>query len=157
VCVFYPEAGVVWMQVAALVGICYFVVAIFRLSYLANFLSHSVISGFTSGAACIIGIMQLKYFFGFKIPNTETALKAIIELSRKVLKGESKWREMLMFAFFLTLLLTMKKLSQNYKKLFWMRPLGPITSAVLGILAVKLDKKGLIKTVKTVPKGALAS
>jgi sulfate transporter 4 len=146
------------VQVAFLVGVCYFVVAIFRLSFLSNFLSHSVISGFTSGAACIIGISQLKFFFGVKVPQSETALKSIIELSKHVFKyKESQWREMLMFAVFLALLLTMKKLSQKFKKLFWMRPLGPITVAILGILVVvigDLDKGDKIDTVGNIPKGA---
>jgi MFS superfamily sulfate permease-like transporter len=143
------------VQVAFLVGLLYFIVGIFRLSYLANFLSHSVISGFTSGAACIIGITQLKYFLGLpKLPNTETAIKALVEVRKNI--KMSQWREMIMFTIFLIMLLIMKHVSQKVQKLLWMRCMGPMTVAVIGIVTVvagNLDEKKLIKTVKTVPQG----
>ncbi|MCB1784908.1 MAG: sulfate permease [Chromatiaceae bacterium] len=40
-----------------------------RLGTLVNFISHSVIVGFTAGAAVLIGVSQLKHFFGVPIPR----------------------------------------------------------------------------------------
>jgi SulP family sulfate permease len=37
-----------------------------------NFLSHPVLSGFTSAAAVVIGPSQLKHLLGIKIPNIES-------------------------------------------------------------------------------------
>lgn len=41
-----------------------------RLGFLVNFLSHPVISGFTSAAALIIGFSQLKHLLGLEIPRS---------------------------------------------------------------------------------------
>lgn len=40
-----------------------------RLGFLVNFLSHPVISGFSSAAALVIGFSQLKHVLGFDIPR----------------------------------------------------------------------------------------
>ena len=60
------------MQASVLVGFVYIAMGILRLGFVTIFLSHAVVSGFTSGAAIIIGLSQLKYFFGYPIPNTKS-------------------------------------------------------------------------------------
>ncbi len=47
-----------------LVGILQAALGFLRAGFLANFLSHAVISGFTSAAAVIIALSQLKHLFG---------------------------------------------------------------------------------------------
>jgi MFS superfamily sulfate permease-like transporter len=42
-----------------LVGVMYIALGTLRLGFLTNFLSHSVISGFTTGAAVVIGVSQV--------------------------------------------------------------------------------------------------
>ncbi len=54
---------------ALMVGLIQLVLGLFKLGFLVNFLSHPVISGFTSAAALIIGFSQLKHLFGFDIPR----------------------------------------------------------------------------------------
>jgi hypothetical protein len=46
-------------QLAFIVACMYTAVGVLRLGFLTNFLSHSVIGGFTSGAAVIIGLSQV--------------------------------------------------------------------------------------------------
>ncbi len=57
-----------------------------RLGFLVNFLSHPVISGFSSAAALVIGFSQLKHLLGFDIPRshliTETITHAITHISQ---------------------------------------------------------------------------
>lgn len=60
--------------VALLAGLFQCIMAILRLGFLVNFLSHPVISGFTSAAAVIIIVSQLKYFFGIDIERTNTVV-----------------------------------------------------------------------------------
>jgi sulfate transporter 4 len=60
------------MQTSVLVGLVYVLMGLLRLGFVTIFLSHAVVSGFTSGAAIIIGLSQLKYFFGYSIPNVKT-------------------------------------------------------------------------------------
>ncbi len=57
------------ITLALMVGLIEFGMGIFRLGYLVNFLSHPVISGFTSAAAIIIGLSQLKHILGINIPR----------------------------------------------------------------------------------------
>ena len=57
-----------------------------RLGFVVNLMSHCVISGFTSAAAVLIGMSQLKHVLGFDIEHTET-----IQLTVKgIIKGFDK-------------------------------------------------------------------
>ncbi|MEZ4887514.1 MAG: solute carrier family 26 protein [Chitinophagales bacterium] len=53
-----------------LAGLMQLAMGILRLGVLVNFLSHPVLSGFTSAAALIIGLTQFKYFLGIEIPRS---------------------------------------------------------------------------------------
>ncbi len=55
---------------ALMVGVIQFAMGAFRLGFLVNFLSHPVISGFTSAAALIIGLSQLKHLIGVDLPRS---------------------------------------------------------------------------------------
>jgi len=48
-----------------------------RLGFLVNFLSHPVISGFSSAAALVIGFSQLKHLLGFNIPRSHLITETI--------------------------------------------------------------------------------
>lgn len=52
------------MLLAALSGIILLLMALFRLGFLANFLSHPVISGFISASGLLIALSQLKHILG---------------------------------------------------------------------------------------------
>ncbi len=54
-----------------LIGIFQALIGFLRLGFVVNFLSHAVIVGFTSAAAIIILVSQLKDALGFSIPHTE--------------------------------------------------------------------------------------
>lgn len=69
------EAGTArFIQLAILtalgVGLLQLLMGIFRMGFLVNFLSHPVLSGFTSAAALIIGASQLKNLLGIDFPRT---------------------------------------------------------------------------------------
>ncbi|WP_350293792.1 solute carrier family 26 protein [uncultured Croceitalea sp.] len=65
---------------ALFVGVIQLVMGFMRLGFLSNFLSRPVVGGFTSAAALVIGISQLKHFFGLEIStnNTLKTLQAIV-------------------------------------------------------------------------------
>jgi sulfate permease, SulP family len=52
-----------------MVGVIELVLGIARMGTLVNFISHSVVVGFTTGAAILIASKQLKNFFGIPIPR----------------------------------------------------------------------------------------
>ena len=53
-----------------MVGIIQLSMGLAKLGTLVNFISHSVIVGFTAGAAILIAVNQLKHFFGVAIPRS---------------------------------------------------------------------------------------
>jgi len=52
-----------------MVGITQIIMGYAKLGTLVNFISHSVIIGFTAGAAILIASNQIKHFFGVEIPR----------------------------------------------------------------------------------------
>jgi len=61
------------------VGIVQFLMGVFRMGFLVNFLSHPVLSGFTSAAALIIGASQIKNLTGLELSSTKQVEQIIIE------------------------------------------------------------------------------
>ena len=55
---------------AGMVGVLQLGMGLFRLGRWVSFLSHPVISGFTSAAAIIIGLSQLKHLLGVNLPRS---------------------------------------------------------------------------------------
>lgn len=62
---------------AFMVGVLQLGMGVFRLGFLTNFMSHPVISGFTSAAALIIGFSQLKHLVGLPLPRTENIAETL--------------------------------------------------------------------------------
>lgn len=56
---------------ALMVGVLQLMMGVGRLGFLVNFLSHPVVSGFTSAAALIIGFSQLGHLLGVDIPRSK--------------------------------------------------------------------------------------
>lgn len=66
------------------VGVVQLLMGAFRMGFLVNFLSHPVLSGFTSAAAIIIGASQIKSLLGLDMPGSmpviETLYTAVLQL-----------------------------------------------------------------------------
>jgi len=59
------------ITLAFMVGIIQLAMGLVRLGALVNFISHSVIVGFTAGAACLIAAKQAKTFLGIDLHDSE--------------------------------------------------------------------------------------
>ncbi|TAN55572.1 MAG: SulP family inorganic anion transporter [Rhodospirillales bacterium] len=57
------------LTLAMMVGLLELTLGLFRLGSIVNFISHSVVIGFTAGAGVLIGANQIKNFFGLPIPR----------------------------------------------------------------------------------------
>lgn len=66
------------------VGLVQLLMGIFRMGFLVNFLSHPVLSGFTSAAAIIIGASQIKNLLGLDLPRTNYVHDILIGLGNKL-------------------------------------------------------------------------
>lgn len=61
-----------------LIGIAQMLLGFFRMGFLVNFLSHPVLVGFTSAAAVIIAVSQLKDLLGFSIPRFPHSYESLL-------------------------------------------------------------------------------
>ena len=62
------------LTLTLLAGVYQLVLGLARMGALVNFISHSVVIGFTAGAAVLIASSQLKHFLGLHIPPGESFL-----------------------------------------------------------------------------------
>ena len=65
---------------ALLVGVLQLVMGFFRMGFLANFLSRPVVNGFTSAAAVVIAVSQLKHLFGLELETIGTFSTFVVVL-----------------------------------------------------------------------------
>jgi SulP family sulfate permease len=61
-------------------GVFQLALGVFRLGVLINFISHSVVIGFTAGAAVLIATSQFKHFFGLPLPSSGEFIATMIGL-----------------------------------------------------------------------------
>lgn len=130
---------------ALMVGSIQLLLGVFRLGFMVNFLSHPVISGFTSAAALIIGFSQLKHLLGIDLPRS-TYVHEILYSALNSLEQVNTPTLMLGIAG-IGIILIARKLSRSIP--------GPLMAVALGILVVywlKLDQLG-VKIVGEVPQG----
>jgi len=129
---------------AFMVGVIQFLMGVFRLGFLVNFLAHPVIAGFTSAAAIIIGFSQLKHILGIKIPRGH-----VYEIIQHAFSNINliNTPTLILGLSSIALLLFIKKINRRIP--------GPVVIVVVGILAVYflgLQDLG-VKIVKDVPEG----
>ena len=67
-----------------LAGVFQWLLGMLRFGALANFVSHSVVLGFTLGAAVVIALGQVPNLLGLEVPSKATALDSLITLLRHV-------------------------------------------------------------------------
>ncbi|MEO1257535.1 MAG: solute carrier family 26 protein [Bacteroidota bacterium] len=133
------------IALAFFVGVIQFLLGVFRLGFLVNFLSHPVISGFTSAAALIIGLSQLKHLLGVEIARSHHVHEILMQAFEKI--GEINWATFAIGIGGIFLIKGVKKINPSIP--------GPLLAVVFGILAVwglGLAGQG-VKIVGEVPGG----
>ncbi|GLJ55379.1 hypothetical protein SUGI_1188950 [Cryptomeria japonica] len=144
----YTELAIL---LALMVGILECVMGFLRLGWLIRFISHSVISGFTTSSAIVIALSQAKYFLGYSI----TRSSEIIPLAESIIAGADKfsWPPFVMGSIMLSILLIMKHLGKTWKYLRFLRAAGPLTAVILGTAFVKIFHPKSISVVGEIPQG----
>ncbi|XP_061985623.1 sulfate transporter 4.1, chloroplastic-like [Populus nigra] len=144
----YTELAIL---LAFMVGILECIMALLRLGWLIRFISHSVISGFTSASAIVIALSQAKYFLGYDIVRSSK----IVPLIKSIISGAHKfsWPPFVMGSCILAILLVMKHLGKSRKQFRFLRAAGPLTGVVLGTLLVKMFHPSSISLVGEIPQG----
>jgi len=128
-----------------------------KLGFLVSFLGHPVTSGFTSGAAIIIGLSQLKYILGYDIAKSQYIYETLGYIAMDLDKTQPM--SVLLGVIFFIYLIGNKNLSRNYKKLKWLGPLGPLISCAAGTILImalpQLYEEFHVKYVGEVPEGLM--
>jgi SulP family sulfate permease len=68
------------LTLTLLVGVFQLLLGLLRMGTLVNFVSHTVVVGFTAGAAILIAASQARYFFGVDIPRGSSVFTVLSEL-----------------------------------------------------------------------------
>lgn len=130
---------------AFLMGTIQLLLGFFRMGFIVSFLSKPVISGFTSAAAIIIGLSQLKNLIGLSLPQSNQLHKVILALIE--LKEPIHLITVIISTVSILFIVFIKK---------WNRKIpSAIIAVTIGILAVSffnLEEKG-VAVVGVIPEG----
>lgn len=130
---------------AFMIGVIQFSMGVLRMGFLVNFLSHPVITGFTSAAAIIIGFSQLQHLLGISLPRTNQIHEIVYHAIRNI--GNINIPTFLLGVTGIAVIMYLKK----WKKTF---P-AQLIAVVIGILTVwllGLYDKG-VRIIGDVPDG----
>lgn len=144
-----PEYIALALLLAFIMGSIQFLFGVLRLGFLVNFLSRPVISGFTSAAAIIIGLSQLKHLLGVEISRSskihELLQSAVLSLP------ETNLPTFILGSIGIVIIWQIKRLNKR-KGLAIPGALIVVLFGILSVIAFGLDSLG-VKIVKEVPSG----
>jgi len=130
-----PGCDIPYVRLAFLcslfVGIMNISAGFLNLGFLINFLAHPVISGFTSGAAIIIGLSQIQYIVGYKIQKSQYIHVTFGAVVNKI--DETKWLVCVLGVTWIFSLAAIGYVGKTYKHFKWLKPLGPLIMCTIGI------------------------
>ena len=130
---------------ALIVGVTQFAMGLFRVGALINFLSHAVITGFTSAAAIIIILSQLNQLLGIKSSGGHSALHLFTEIVRKM--GDTNLTTLIIGLASIALLIVVKKKSPRFPV-----PILVVAASIGATSLFGLDRLG-VSIVGHVPQG----
>ena len=156
------------LSLALLVGLLQLGLGLARMGVLINFVSHSVLLGFTTGAAILIVTTQVKHFFGIALPPGESFIYTWLDFAARM--GETNWRVLSIASFTFVCALTIKLLRPRYPAMLIAMILGSVLSwllsghlhgvALVGALPQTLPPFGIpdldLNMVRDLAPGALA-
>jgi SulP family sulfate permease len=132
---------------AFMVGLIQLMLGVLRMGFLVNFISHPVISGFTSAAALIIGFSQLPNLLGIEIPRSSYVHEVLIESIRHI--SDISIPTVVVGLVAMGLLILLKKWKKNFP--------AALLAVMLGILVVwLLGLEQDISIIGTIPQGLVA-
>lgn len=114
------------LLLSVMVGVFQLLLGALRMGFLVNFLSHPVVSGFTSAAALIIGFSQLKNLTGINIPSSNYVHEILFTFFDRI--TEANLFTLILGLGSVVLILFLKRLNKFIP--------GPLIVVILGILAV---------------------
>ena len=128
---------------ALMVGVVHLVLGVGRLGFLVNFLSHSVLVGFTAAAAIIIGFSQAKHIFGISIERKEYFYETVLEVLRNL--SDTNRATLVLGAVALGVLYLLKRFAKKVPA-----ALVVVIGSILAVEVLNLEDEG-VKVVGDIP------
>lgn len=148
---------------ALLAGVIQIALGLFRMGVITNFLSQPVLSGFTSAAACLIALSQVKHLLGVELPQTQHLHQRLAELAWAL--PQIDWPTLAISTASVSLLLAFQYLLPWLLAQWKRLPLvleqslsksGPIIVVIIGTVSVaafNLGEPGGVSTIGKIPSG----
>jgi len=133
------------LLLSLMVGVFQFCLGLFRTGFIVNFLSHAVISGFTSAAAILILLSQLHHLFGIPSSGGHSAMTVL----KGVIQGMGGFHPATLGIGLasIMILVIFKRKRPNFPA-----PIIVVAASTLVVYFFGLDQSG-VKIVGHVPKG----
>ncbi len=133
------------VMLMVMVGGMQLLMGVGRLGFLVNFLSHPVLSGFTSAAALIIGLSQLKHLLGVDIPRSHHVHEIVLNAAEQA--GSVNGITLSIGALSVVVLVVLKRISPRFP-----RALAVVVGSTLAVWGLGLHEQG-VGIVGSVPAG----
>ncbi|MBF0553365.1 MAG: SulP family inorganic anion transporter [Nitrospirae bacterium] len=118
------------MLLTFLTGIFQFALGLSRLGGLINFVSHSVVTGFTTGAALLIAASQLKHVFGLTIKNKPGFVEGLQQLIANI--GQYNPRSLTVAAVTLAAVIVIHKVKPKWPGMLLAMVIGSVLTVGFG-------------------------
>jgi SulP family sulfate permease len=128
---------------ALLVGAIHLALRFGRLGFVVNFLSHSVLVGFTAASAIIIVASQVKHVLGISIPRTDAFVDTTVEVAKAL--GDTHGPTLLVGALCVAAILALKRVARRLPG-----SLAVLLASIAAVHVFDLEARG-VRTVGDIP------
>jgi len=133
------------LTLAFMVGLTQVAMGLFRMGSFSNFISHAVISGFTSAAAIVILLSQLNHLLGIDLSTKHSVAHILVEAGNRI--GETHGITLFIGLVSMAVLFIFKKRARRFPA-----PLLVVVGTTLAVYLLGLDRLG-VRIVGSVPRG----
>jgi SulP family sulfate permease len=132
----YAEAGsaeflALVFLLTFLAGLAQFILGIARMGVIINYISHTVVIGFTAGAAILIATSQIKNCLDLAIPQGTSFLNTYISALKLI--GETNLYALFISVFTLTTIIMLKHWKPNWPGLLFAMVAGSFIAGMVGV------------------------
>jgi SulP family sulfate permease len=126
-----PEFIRIALTLTFLAGVYQFLFGVFRLGRITNFVSHNVVIGFTTGAAILIAVGQVKHVLGISLPAGESFIHTVVDLWHE--KSSANPYALLVASVTLVTAIAVRMMSRRAPHLLIAMIAGSIAAALIGV------------------------
>ncbi len=133
------------LLLSLIVGVFQFLLGVLRLGLVVNFLSHSVVNGFTNAGAIIIFSSQLEKMFGVYVDGSEHHYETIIEVCKSAIHY-THWPTFIFGVGAFTLMFVLKKVAPKVPNVL---VAVALTTVIAWAIGLQHDSKVDISTIQS--------